>query len=59
MLDIADVRKRCHNSIRNTATGKYLAEALREIESLRVERDKLVLENQSYERRSAILREVR
>jgi len=35
MIDIPDIRKRCANSIRNTATGKYLDEALTELQMMR------------------------
>lgn len=38
-LDIPDLRRRHHNAILNTPTGKSLADALAEIEQLRAERE--------------------
>ena len=35
MLNIPEIRKRCANSIKNTATGKYLREALDELQMMR------------------------
>lgn len=35
MIDIAAIRKKCGNAIRNTATGKYLDEALSELQMMR------------------------
>jgi hypothetical protein len=38
-IDIEDMRKRHANSIRNTATGRALGEALDELEKLREQYD--------------------
>tara|TARA_R100000808_G_scaffold11846_1_gene30058 strand:- start:2784 stop:3014 length:231 start_codon:yes stop_codon:yes gene_type:complete len=35
MIDIEDVRRRNHFAILNTATGRHLADALKEIETIR------------------------
>ena len=35
MIDIANIRRRCCNAIRNTAMGKHLGEALDELQMMR------------------------
>ena len=36
-MDVNEIRQRCKNSIANTRVGRYLGEALEEVERLRAE----------------------
>ena len=40
-LDIADIRKRCESSIKNTPVGIHLGKCLDEIERLRKQNDEM------------------